>query len=171
MSTDQQENIIRGHAEDADGILEYDNQLPRWWVALFWITIIWAVVLILQWHVLGNRTLAQVYNEEIAAAGPPTPPIDTSTIAIVYDAAAIEKGQAIYMTNCVACHQADASGGIGANLKDATWIHGNTKENIRDVVAKGVLEKGMPSWYPVIGAEGVANVTAYIYSLSNPPPM
>ena len=71
---------VRGHADEADGIEEYDNNLPTWWIGLFYFSILWAVVVFVDWHVLSPISLAANYEAEMAAA---PQPVDLSTIAIV----------------------------------------------------------------------------------------
>jgi cytochrome c oxidase cbb3-type subunit 3 len=169
MGTQYQPNQLRGHAEDCDGIEEYDNKLPTWWVGLFIFTIIWGVVVMFQWHGPEPRTLASVYDADVAAAlAAAGPQIDVSEIEIVMSDEAIAAGATVFGTTCASCHQADATGGIGPNLTDAEWIHGSSPNEIRDVIAHGVLEKGMPAWLPVIGPDGLATVTAFVASLSAP---
>jgi len=64
----------------------------------------------------------------------------------------------------VACHGPTLEGGIGQNLVDATWIHGGLPTNIYATIQKGVLEKGMPVWGPVLGGGRIADVVAFIIS-------
>lgn len=163
MAKDYVPDQIRGHADECDGIEEYDNRLPAWWVGLFWFTIIWGVIVFVDWHIATPTTLAANYDAQMAAA---PQPIDLDTIEVVMSPEAIAAGQGIWTTNCVSCHQADASGGIGPSLIDDEWIHGGTPEDIRNTIANGVLEKGMPSWLPIIGPDGLAQVSAYVVSLS-----
>ncbi len=75
---------------------------------------------------------------------------------------AVAAGEAIYTTNCVACHGADLQGGIGPNLIDTEWIHGGTPEAILHTITDGVPEKGMLTWGPILGPEKVNQVTAYV---------
>lgn len=155
---------IRGHADECDGIEEYDNRLPGWWVGLFWFTIIWGVIVFVDWHVVSPTSLADQYDAEIAAA---PQPVNLDEIAIVVDDTTAAAGRELYMTNCVACHGADATGeGLtGPSLIDDEWIHGSGEREILETIANGVLENGMPPWLPVLGPEGTANVTAYVLSL------
>jgi cytochrome c oxidase cbb3-type subunit 3 len=155
-------NQLRGNPEDADGIEEYDNRLPAWWVGLFYFSIVWAVIVFVDWHVLTPRTQVDAYEEAMANA---PQPVDLDEIVVTVTPETVAAGQEIWTANCVACHQADASGGIGPSLIDDVWVHGSAPEDIRNVVALGVLEKGMPPWLSILGADGVANVSAYVVSL------
>lgn len=167
MGTQYQPNQLRGHSDEHDGIEEYDNKLPTWWVGLFLFTIVWGVFVAFDWHVATPKTLAMAYDDEVeaalAAAGPQ---IDVSEIEIVMSDEAIAAGATVFSTTCASCHQEDGTGGIGPDLTDAEWIHGNSPTDIRDTIAHGVLDKGMPAWLPVIGPDGLANVTAFVASLS-----
>ncbi|NNK63068.1 MAG: hypothetical protein HKO98_07620, partial [Gemmatimonadetes bacterium] len=49
-------NRLLGHADEADGIEEYDNPLPDWWLGLFWFTIIWGIAYGVHYHFIGNRS-------------------------------------------------------------------------------------------------------------------
>ncbi len=151
---------------DADGIREYDNPLPAWWLGIFYFTIALAVVFPPYLYMTG-WTQAGQYDEEVAVAEAskptPAPAAEGATPAeIVADSTA---GKAIWDLRCVACHKADGTGGIGPNLTDAEWIHGGTEDAIRKTVAEGVIEKGMVAWEPMLGAQGVADVSAYVHAL------
>jgi cytochrome c oxidase cbb3-type subunit 3 len=80
----------------------------------------------------------------------------------------VDAGKATFTTTCVSCHKESLrgvdEGGIGANLVDNNWIHGNKPTDLLKVVDKGVLAKGMPAWGPVIGAKKNSEVVAYILS-------
>lgn len=71
-------------------------------------------------------------------------------------------GRAIFETNCVACHGADMTGGIGPNLVDTEWIHGGTLDDIKTVITNGVPDKGMITWGPILGEEKVGQVAEYV---------
>lgn len=159
-----------------DGIQEFDNPLPRWWVILFWATIIFSV---LYWFNLGvgigPGRIAQ-YDADVAAALAAAPPAPTAAspeqlAAMVTDASALEKGKAVFTTNCVSCHKADGGGLIGPNLTDNAWIHGATLPEIHKTIVEGVIAKGMPPWGTLLKMDQIDAVTAYVASLkgTNPP--
>lgn len=171
MSAPERDRLL-GHAADNDGIEEYDNSLPAWWLWLFYGTIIWAVWYAVDYHFLTKRSQAGDYEAEMAAAEAevvaaraaapvPTGGAANPTGVIVPDA---EQGKAIYASTCVGCHGPELKGGVGPDLTDATWIHGGTLEQITHTVSVGVPEKGMLAWGPVLGAEKVAHVSAYIHA-------
>ena len=161
-----------------DGIREYDNPLPRWWVIILWVTVAWSVVYLI--NVIPGVGIgagrAKNYENEMAAAREQYGAAqaaeqkavvidDAAMLAIVADRARVEAGQQVFMTNCVACHRADAGGNIGPNLTDDYWIHGGQPAQIHGTITAGVLDKGMPAWGAVLTPDQVANVAAYVITL------
>lgn len=165
---------------EADGIQEYDNPLPAWWLGTFYITIVFTLVFIPYLHLTGWTQEGQ-YADEVAAAEAQYAPIRQAKAAAAQAAADeraavakasgaapavdLDAGKAVWDGKCVACHAADGSGGIGPDLTDAEWIHGGTLPAITKTVAEGVPAKGMLAWGPIIGDEQVAQVSAYVHSL------
>lgn len=162
--SDKDTNRVLGHADEADGIEEYDNPLPDWWLGLFYLTIVWALLYGVHYHFVAHRSQVKTLAAEFAEADARWPrqaeAAQATTVALT--AQAIEAGETIFKANCVSCHGADLKGGIGPNLLDTTWIHGGAPENILTVITKGVPEKGMLTWGPILGPEKVAEVTAYV---------
>lgn len=155
---------ILGHSDEADGIEEYDNRLPRWWVGLFLFTIAWSPAYAIHYHFVGGRSQAGDYDAEVAAADQKWPQPSAADVAnMEITGSVIDEGKAIYMANCVACHGPELKGGIGVNLTDTEWIHGGTREQITATITNGVLDKGMPTWGPVLGPEKVAKVAAFVH--------
>jgi cytochrome c oxidase cbb3-type subunit III len=161
---DQPRDQVLGHADEADGIEEYDNPLPDWWLGLLWLTIIWSVAYTLHYHVIADRSQEKALARELAAAEARWPSgaapgefVPTPELAAA--------GQAVYQANCGACHGMTLEGGIGPNLKDGQWLHGGSPQQVMQVVSEGVPAKGMPAWGPILGPERVRQVTAYVLSL------
>lgn len=159
----KEKDVVLGHADEADGIEEYDNALPAWWLGLFYFTIAWAVVYGVHYHFVAGRSQAGEYDAEIAAAEARWPKPAAGAVAAVTPES-IAAGAQVYATNCVACHGPELQGGIGPNLTDTTWIHGGTLADITRVVNEGVPEKGMLTWGPILGPEKVAQVSAFVHS-------
>lgn len=162
---------------EADGIQELDNKLPRWWVLLFYITIVFAVLYLSFFHLFGFGNLQHArYEQEVARAearlatrqARAGESIDFSIPS--FDEAVLAQGSELYITHCAACHHSTGRGLIGPNLTDAYWIHGATFDNTMHVIAEGVLEKGMQSWKNMLSLNQRYAVASYIYSLrgSNP---
>lgn len=164
-----------------DGIQEYDKRMPNWWLFTLYGAIVFSVIYwgYYQWagHMQPGYVRVEKQIEEFqksALAGGAVP----SAIQLwnmSRDPAIVESGQKIYMANCVACHGQNLEGGIGQNLVDATWVHGGTPTDIYNTITKGVLDKGMPVWGPVLGAGRINDVVAFIISknptIQQPPEM
>ncbi|HEX6313523.1 MAG TPA: cbb3-type cytochrome c oxidase N-terminal domain-containing protein [Gemmatimonadaceae bacterium] len=163
-----------------DGIQEYDNPMPRWWVITFWATIIFSVLYLLDVPGIGmgEGRIAE-YNADMAKAsalraeagmsgGGVTP---EALASLVSDQRVLAEGKQVFATYCAACHRADGGGQIGPNLTDDAWIHGAGLIEIRTTISDGVLAKGMPAWGKVLKPDQVTAATIYVKSLggTNPP--
>jgi cytochrome c oxidase cbb3-type subunit III len=157
-------NQVLGHAAEADGIEEYDNPLPNWWLGLFYFTIVWAVLYGVHYHFVAHRSEVKALAAELETAKQRWPQEAAAAAATTVDLSAsnVEAGEAIYKANCVACHGADMKGGIGPNLLDTLWIHGGKPEEILHTIMVGVPDKGMLTWGPILGPAKVAQVAAYV---------
>ncbi|MEQ8928153.1 MAG: cbb3-type cytochrome c oxidase N-terminal domain-containing protein [Fulvivirga sp.] len=179
VPVEREETIILDH--NYDGIRELDNHLPPWWKWLFYVTIIFAVVYMIGYHVIGNMPLqleeyqAEVYaaNEASKArlANAPAENIDATNVVALTDAVSLQKGKQIYLNNCSQCHKELGEGGIGPNLTDDYWLHGGDISSVFTTIKKGVPEKGMIAWEPLLSPGQMQNVSSYILTLrgTNPP--
>lgn len=170
MASDKEPKI---HGPAIDGIEEYDNPLPGWWLMLFYISIAFAVVywfIYPSWFGKGMFNWSQNtdWSEEVELAKTKYPVKVINVNDFVGKQENIDIGKQIFQQNCVACHGPEAKGLIGPNLTDSIWIHGGKPEDIVNTITKGVAAKGMPTWGPVLGPEKIANVTSFIISLYNP---
>lgn len=153
-----------------DGIQEYDKRLPNWWLFTLYGAIVFAAAYWAYYHWSAHmvpgyvRVERQIEEYQKAALAGGAAPTDTQLWNLSKDPAVVQAGQKIYTANCVACHGANLEGGIGQNLVDATWIHGGKPTDIYNTITKGVLEKGMPVWGPVLGAARIADVVAFVVS-------
>lgn len=152
-----------GHGAEADGIEEYDNPLPDWWVGLFFVTILWGVIYGINWHFVAQTSQAKLYEQELADAKVQWPDLERKA---AFDDApeTLALGAETFTSTCVACHGADMRGGIGPNLVDSEWIHGGSFEAISTTITEGVAAKGMPTWGPILGPKKVAALASYILS-------
>ena len=159
---------IRPHTYD--GIQEFDQRLPNWWLFTLYGAMVFAAAYWAYYHWTDHMKpgYARVENEiaeiQKAALASGAVPTDLQLWKLGQNAEAVAAGKANYTTNCVACHGADLKGGIGFNLADNEWVHGGNPSQIYDTIMKGVTEKGMPTWAPVLGSGRVADVVAYIVS-------
>lgn len=157
---------------DYDGIREFDNPLPRWWLLTFYGAVVFSVGYWFYYHTLAVGELPMVsYQNEIEAADKLEAAREQNSlsedqlVALARDRDLVQRGAAVFKQNCVACHGERGQGVIGPNLTDAYWLHGSKGKEIFKVVSNGILEKGMPSWRPVLGASKVKEATAYVLSL------
>jgi len=176
MTAPHDEDRLLDH--EYDGIQEYDNQMPRWWLYSFWGTIVWAA---LYWFNVpgigvGHGQIAD-YDASVAAARAEFPAPATATgpsaaelVAMSKDPAELTAGKAVFTTTCAACHGPDGGGVIGPNLTDAYWLHGGTPDAIWTTVNGGVLAKGMPAWGQSLAPDKVNAVVAYVISLQGTTP-
>ena len=164
---------------DYDGIKELDNNLPPWWVYLFYASIVFGVVYMVRFEILGADDQEMELAKEIAQAKievaeyMKTAPdmMDEKTVTVLTDPADLAVGKEIYTTNCAACHRADAGGQIGPNLTDDEWILGGGIKNIFHTLVNGGRDgKGMIAWKGTLKPKEMQKVASYIMSLkgSNP---
>jgi cytochrome c oxidase cbb3-type subunit 3 len=155
-------NRLLGHTVEADGIDEYDNPLPDWWLGLFWFTIVWGIVYGIHYHFIADRSQVKELAAEMAAAEERWP-LDR-TVEFVMTPEAVAAGERVYQSQCFTCHGINLEGGIGAALNDEEWVHGGSPEDIVETISEGVPAMGMPAWGPILGPERVNQVAAYILS-------
>lgn len=175
MSDRRDEDRLLEH--EYDGIREYDNPLPRWWVLILWVSVIWSVIYLVNLvpGVGSGPGRVRNYENEMTAArekfGDPTAQaagnaVDDATVrAAAHDPAQIAAGQKLFVTYCASCHRDDAGGNIGPNLTDDYWIHGGKPSQIHNTIGNGVLDKGMPAWNAVLKPDQVLSAAAYVLSV------
>jgi cytochrome c oxidase cbb3-type subunit 3 len=162
-----------------DGIQEYDNPLPRWWVVLFWVTVAVAPLYILYFHFGPGMLAIERYDatmiafydkqaKELLALGEVT---ESTLASLMDDASMMNGGKKIFQTKCSPCHGMFGEGAIGPNLSDSYWLHGPQLTDIYRTVRDGVTDKGMLSWERQLRPAELLAVAAYVGSLlgSNPP--
>lgn len=165
-----------------DGIQEYDNDLPAWWLYLFYFTIAFGVVYVAYYEFLGGPTQEQTLAAQVAeieamkAEAKAKAPVaaeqsEEQLVALVSSAERVTKGKELFAARCSTCHGPQAQGLIGPNLTDDHWIHGGKLKEIKSVIENGVLAKGMLAWKGVLTDDEILNAIAFIHSVqgSNPP--
>ncbi|MEP2240034.1 MAG: cbb3-type cytochrome c oxidase N-terminal domain-containing protein [Maribacter sp.] len=169
--------IILDH--NYDGIRELDNNLPPWWVYLFYASIVFGVVYLLRFHVFNDYNQKLEYEQEVAAAQleieaykkPAKGLVDANTVELLTDASDISAGKGIFESNCVACHMADGGGGIGPNLTDQNWILGGGIKNVFHTISEGGRDgKGMIAWKQNLKPAEIAQVASYVLSFQGTTP-
>ncbi len=161
-----QEVPVRDHA--FDGIQEYDNNLPRWWLMLFYATIIWSVAYVAWYHggfgLLGpDKHKAEMAElAELRAKQGNGELTEEQLRSLSRQPERIAKGKALYMsTACFACHAMDGTGSVGPNLIDRWWIHGSTMTDIRRLIANGG-QNGMTAFKDRLSGDDLTNLTIWI---------
>lgn len=174
---EQEQDIMLNH--DYDGIKELDNVLPPWWVNLFYLTIIFAFVYLVRFHVFNDYDQASEFETEMAIAQAEvekyklTAPdlMDKEKVTLLTDAAALAEGKSIFEAKCVACHKSDGGGSIGPNLTDNHWILGGGIKNVFNTIMEGGREgKGMVPWKTEIKPSDIQKVASYVLSLQGTNP-
>lgn len=161
-----------------DGIEELNNPLPRWWLGLFWASILFSVIYLLLYPGLGGYpgllrwSSARQWTEEVKQAEQQYAPIFAQYAAkpveeLVNHPAALKIGQRLFLNHCAACHGSDARGGPGfPNLTDDNWQYGRTAEAIKTTITQG-RTGFMPAMGELVGDEaGIESVAAYVRSLN-----
>jgi cytochrome c oxidase cbb3-type subunit III len=179
VEPEKEKDILMHH--EYDGIRELDNVLPPWWLWLFYGTIIWGAVYVVNVHVIKvwpdqeteyAQEMAQAEVDIAAYLALQAASVDENTVVMLTDASALNTGKAIFEEFCKACHGAAGEGNaVGPNLTDEYWIHGGSINDIFRTVKYGVVAKGMQSWKTELNPQQMQAVSSYILSLqgTNPP--
>src|SRR5690606_40700548 len=173
----EEQEIILDH--NYDGIRELDNNLPPWWVYMFYASIIFGVVYLARFHIFNDYTQDMEYDREVAEAQIAIEAykktakglVDANTVELLTEASDIKAGGGIYSANCVACHMPDGGGGIGPNLTDEYWILGGGIKNVFQTISEGGRNgKGMIAWKQSLKPAEIAQVASYVLTLSEKTP-
>jgi len=168
-----------GHVWDED-LRELNNPLPRWWLGLFWITVIFSIVYLVLFPGLGRYdgvlgwSQQKQYEAEMAAARAAFEDrfghFDEMSLAdLAADPQAVEMGRNLYAHNCATCHGSDARGARGyPDLTDDHWIWGSEPAQIENTVVNG-RQAAMPGFGDALGADGVRNTAVYVQKLAGKP--
>jgi cytochrome c oxidase cbb3-type subunit 3 len=166
-----------GHVWD-ENLREMNNPLPRWWVWMFIITIVFSLFYFVSYPSLGANpgklgwTQAKQYEQEMAVANAKVAPLYAKFAAMPIDQLANNKeakaiGERLFMNNCAQCHGSDAHGSKGfPNLTDNDWIHGGSPEKITETITNGRIGMMPPMAAAVGNEEDVKNVANYVLSIS-----
>ena len=179
----EETTVTTGH--DYDGIEEIDNPLPRWWVFMFWGTIVFGFGYLASYG-LGNFkgfltvtvdgqevnwTSTNQWKAEVQAFDKEIAPLyakyaSTPIAELIHNQDAVQTGQRLFKSNCAVCHGSTAKGAQGfPNLTDNDWLYGGEPAQIVQTIANG-RQGAMPAWEAILGDEGVKNMVQYVRSLS-----
>lgn len=161
-----------------DGIQELDNALPPWWKYGFIVTICFAIIYLLNFHVLGNgknpteeylaeMSKAKIEKEEFEAQNKDK--IDENNVPLA-DATGINNGKEFFSVNCVACHGAKGEGGAGPNLTDDYWLHKGSLNDIYNTIKHGYPDKGMQAWAIKFNPKEMSQLASFITTLKGTHP-
>lgn len=163
----------RGHA--FDGIEEFDNRLPNWWLWTFYLACIFSVFYWIHYHTIGSGALpgAEYQTEQreaaarLEAAAAKSPITEASLQELAKNPAVVEEGRKIFQdpAKCALCHKPDGSGNIGPNLTDDLWVYGGKAMDIYTSIAKGRPGGMLP--HDMYGITFVQRATAYVLSIKN----
>lgn len=175
---EKEADILLDH--NYDGIKELDNSLPPWWLAMFYISIVFAGAYLGVYHYFESRPLqAEEYALEMQFAeeqkarylARQANAVNESNVVALTDPGHLETGELIYQTNCAACHGQLGEGGVGPNLTDQYWLHGGDIKSVFKTIKYGVPEKGMIAWQSQLRPAAIHDVASFIMTLpgTNPP--
>jgi len=164
------------HVWDED-LREYNNPLPRWWLGLFWITVVFLVVYLVVYPGMGafdgvtGWSQQSQYDAEVAAAEERYGDIFAAFDGVPLDELAddpdaVRLGQNLFQNNCAMCHGSDARGARGfPNLTDDAWLYGGSAVTIEQSITNGRTGV-MPALGAALGEDGTEQVVGYVLSLS-----
>lgn len=167
---------VKNHVWDGD-LEEGNNPMPRWWLWLFYLTIIFCLVYFLLYPALGTFgnllgwSKAGQYEQEMAAAKSKYGPIYAAfagrdIVDLAKDPPALALGRSLFANNCAGCHGSDGRGAVGfPNLTGALWRYGGDPDTLVKTITYG-REGMMPPLGAALGEQGVQEVEAYVLSLS-----
>ena len=168
-----------GHVWDKD-LREYNNPLPRWWLWLFYITVVFAIGYLVLYPGLGSfpgvkgwTSSGQYQTERAAAEAKANAYLAQFASMTVPQLAADPKAMAtarnLFQVNCAMCHGSDGGGAKGfPNLTDKNWQWGGDPDTVVQTITAGRIA-AMPAWGPVLGAQGVDQAEAYVEQLAGQP--
>ena len=172
---DHKDGDTTGHVWD--GIEEYNNPLPKWWLYMFILTIVFSVVYLILYPGMGNYKGTLNWTQEGAWAEENTVVlekraklfstfINKSIPEMTKDVKAMEIGERLFANHCSSCHGSSAQGAVGyPNLADNDWLYGGEPATIQQSIAGG-RNGVMPPWGAALGEDGVKQVAAYVRDFS-----
>ena len=164
------------HDHDFDGIVELDNELPRWWLGTFWITTAFAICYVPFYHRFYPEKLPEAHLAiqqaeraavlgKLEAEGPALEDQEASLQAAFAAGGWQTSAQADFNAFCLACHGPDGGGTIGPNFTDDYYLHGGRLSDIKRIIRDGVPVKGMIAWKVSLKPKQIDDLTFFIRSL------
>lgn len=179
QSVSEEKDILIDHG--FDGIMELDNQLPKWWLGLFYFGCVYCIIYMASYWFTDFAHPIKEYDEEYkqqtAAVADYMKNVPQATIeTAVFSEDNVAAGEEVFKTNCVSCHGEGGRGGIGPNLTDNYWINQPEKTLFKNVF--WMVENGSPNnpamqpWGKngVVSGNDIQNVAAYVYHINQEQP-
>lgn len=177
VSIEEEYKVATDH--EYDGITELDNNLPPWWKWGFYLSIVFAVVYLLHYHVFktGDLQISAYEKSKIEAEAKIAQylkdqalNVDENTATYLTEASDLSAGKSLFMESCKVCHGAAGEGLVGPNLTDDYWIYGGDIKDIFKTIKYGA-KNGMKSWKDELNPVQMQQVASFIKSLkgTNPP--
>lgn len=174
---DLDDNVLN---HNYDGIKELDNDLPGWWINLFFVCVAFGIVYITGYHVTRTwdlqemeyrKAMGWVQEDGQKPKEEEPKPVKEEVLVASKDAAVLSKGKEHYMSKCMPCHGMEGQGVIGPNLTDKHWVLGGSYPEIIQTITKGGRPgKGMQAWNMLMGKSQIHEVASYIVSLQGTNP-
>jgi len=170
-----QDPLLLDH--DYDGIRELDNKLPRWWVWLFNLCILFAAAYLFYYHIWRKGPLMidqykaeMQVGDQLKAKAVSAFESSMASLQPSKDPMVLAEGKDTFLKLCAPCHRQDGGGLVGPNLCDDYWIHGSNFVDNLKTIWNGVPSKGMVTWRGTLKPATIYAAGSYIYTLrgSNP---
>jgi cytochrome c oxidase cbb3-type subunit 3 len=175
---EQGEPQTTGHTWDGD-LQEFNNPMPRWWIVLFYLTVIFSILYLIlypglgtQWQGVLKWTQTGQYDGEVKAAEARFGPIFAAFAKepiekVAFDPKARSIGERLFLNNCAQCHGSDGRGSRGfPNLADNDWLYGGSPDAVKTSIAGGRNGVMPPMGAALGGKEDVTDVAHFVLSLS-----
>ncbi|MBP6630411.1 MAG: c-type cytochrome [Kofleriaceae bacterium] len=158
-----------------DGIQEFDNPQPAYWTWIFLGSTVWALGYFIYYHLGGpGKSDTEQYAAEWAVYDTQRKATEEREAAAVNEGAlaaaasnqaTLSVGRDVFARNCISCHTEDGRGLVGPNLTDDFQIHGASRVDLYTTIRKGVVEKGMIAWGPVLQPDELIAVAGFVSTL------
>ncbi len=168
----QNDVVLREHS--FDGIQEFDQRLPNWWLytlfgAIGFAVFAWLFFTAANGTTADTRRLAGQLDALDAQRFAAIKNLDDQTLwAMSRNPTVVAQGEKVFESICYTCHGANLQGGIGFRLSDNLWVHGTKPTEIFGVVTRGVPGTGMQSWNSQLGPQKITQVVAFVLSKQDP---
>ncbi len=159
-----------------DGIREYDNPMPAWWVWMFVLSVLFAFPYVLWYHIGNGPSILDAleaeqaaYAEKLLATYGDLSVDEPTILRMMEDENAMLAMKGLFKGKCSQCHLADGSGSVGPNLTDDHWKNVKGVVDIAEVIRTGITTKGMPAWGDQFTETQLVLVSSYVAHLRNTP--